>query len=328
MAEQFPPLSAATLAAANVSAHAGAGRSGDAARAAAGGRGSAGRQRRDPNHRRRLPSGGGAGGPAADQRRRGTFYGLSLRGGAPDPRYRTLPVDGRPEAHVLADIAHDYWHIPIRGWWWRTSQPTAVRTPVLPGPRWRAGARPSSRDRHSGPDYAAANHGYLRPRLAGATTPPQWLSFPGCSPVLEQTDGQLGFAGGGAGLWPVTRYRAAAGRAAAPAGYPEGYGPRGKDFISHVTFPPEIRDAATAAGGRPACRGAAGPHPRLKMPVYGRFVANGQFVLLKCNLKRAFLARFMNQLTELRQCAAEQRLIRPIFNKNHLLNTNAPQEQP
>lgn len=23
-----------------------------------------------------------------------------------------MPVDGRPEAHVLADIAHDYWHIP------------------------------------------------------------------------------------------------------------------------------------------------------------------------------------------------------------------------
>ncbi|STR14380.1 protein ydcF [Klebsiella aerogenes] len=59
-----------------------------------------------------------------------------------DPRYRRLPVDGRPEAHVLADIAHDYWHIPIRGWWWRTSQPTAVRTPVLPGPRWRAGGSP------------------------------------------------------------------------------------------------------------------------------------------------------------------------------------------
>ena len=199
MAEQFPPLSAATLAAANQSALAGAGRSGDAARAAAGGRGSAGRQRRDPNHRRRLPSGGGAGGPAADQRRRGTFYGLSLRGGAPGSPLPYVAGGWRPEAHVLADIAHDYWHIPIRGWWWRTSQPTAVRTPVLPGPRWRAGARPSSRDRHSGPDYAAANHGYLRPRLAGATTPPQWLSFPGCSPVLEQTDGQLGFAGGGRG---------------------------------------------------------------------------------------------------------------------------------
>ncbi len=63
-------------------------------------------------------------------------------------------------------------------------------------------------------------------------------------------------AGAGADRWPTgVRGRrsgalaghplpgAAAGRAAAPAGYPEGYGPRGKDFISHVTFPPEILDA-------------------------------------------------------------------------------------
>lgn len=84
MAEQFPPLSAATLAAAN---QVGAWLAQDDLATLpalpqvdvvvlAG-------QRRDPNHRRRLPSGGGAGGPAADQRRCGTFYGLSLRGGAP-----------------------------------------------------------------------------------------------------------------------------------------------------------------------------------------------------------------------------------------------------
>lgn len=78
----------------------------------------------------------------------------------------------------------------------------------------------------------------------GATTPPQWLSFPGCSPVLEQTDGQLGFAGGGAGLWPVTRYLALLlGELPRLQDSPEGYGPRGKDFISHVTFPPAILDA-------------------------------------------------------------------------------------
>ena len=29
-----------------------------------------------------------------------------------DTRYRMLPVAGRPEAHILADIAHDYWQIP------------------------------------------------------------------------------------------------------------------------------------------------------------------------------------------------------------------------
>lgn len=78
----------------------------------------------------------------------------------------------------------------------------------------------------------------------GVTTPPQWLSFPGCSPVLEQTDGQLGFAGGGAGLWPVARYLALLlGELPRLQDTPEGYGPRGKDFISHVTFPPEIIDA-------------------------------------------------------------------------------------
>lgn len=63
-------------------------------------------------------------------------------------------------------------------------------------------------------------------------------------------------AGAGADRWPTgVRGR----RSGALAGHPllglllgelprlqdtpEGYGPRGKDFISHVTFPPEIRDA-------------------------------------------------------------------------------------
>lgn len=78
----------------------------------------------------------------------------------------------------------------------------------------------------------------------GATTPPQWLSFPGCSPQLEQAEGQLGFAGGGTGLWPVARYLGLLlGELPRLQDTPEGYGPRGKDFISHVTFPPEIIDA-------------------------------------------------------------------------------------
>ncbi len=112
MAEQFPPLSAATLAAAN---QVGAWLAQDDLATLPAlpqvDDGGAGRQRRDPDHRRRLPAGGGTGSPAADQRRRGTFYELSLRGGAPGSRYRMLPVVGRPEAHILADIAHDYWHI-------------------------------------------------------------------------------------------------------------------------------------------------------------------------------------------------------------------------
>lgn len=96
----------------------------------------------------------------------------------------------------------------------------------------------------------------------GATTPPQWLSFPGCSPVLEQTDGQLGFAGGGAGLWPVTRYLGLLlGELPRLQDTPEGYGPRGKDFISHVTFPPEIRDAWRQLRRTPSLPGRCRPAP-------------------------------------------------------------------
>ncbi len=162
-----------------------------------------------------------------------------------DPRYRTLPVDGRPEAHVLADIAHDYWHIPHSRLVVEDQSTNCGENARFT--RTTLESRGLAHRRGiviPGPDYAAANHGYLRPRLAGATTPPQWLSFPGCSPVLEQTDGQLGFAGGGAGLWPVTRYLGLLlGELPRLQDTPEGYGPRGKDFISHVTFPPEILDA-------------------------------------------------------------------------------------
>ena len=46
------------------------------------------------------------------------------------------------------------------------------------------------------------------------------------------------------GLWPVARYLGLLlGELPRLQDTPEGYGPRGKDFISHVTFPPEIIDA-------------------------------------------------------------------------------------
>ncbi|STW39025.1 protein ydcF [Klebsiella pneumoniae] len=84
MAEQFPPLSAATLAAAN---QVGAWLAQDDLAAA----------QAVP-----LLISGGV----------GHSTGYLYEAVRQDPRYRTLPVDGRPEAHVLADIAHDYWHIP------------------------------------------------------------------------------------------------------------------------------------------------------------------------------------------------------------------------
>ncbi len=178
---------------------------------------------------------------------------------------------------------------PIRGWWWRTSQPTAVRTPVLPGPRWRAGGSP----------IVAGSS--FRTRLCSGEP---WLPSPAsgrgddAAAVVELS--RL-LAGAGADRWPTgVRGRrsgalaghplpgAAAGRAAAPAGYPEGYGPREK--TSSAMSPSRRRSStpATAAGGRPACRGPAGPHPRLKNARLRQIRRKRAICVIKCNLKRAF----------------------------------------
>ena len=162
-----------------------------------------------------------------------------------DPRYRTLPVAGRPEAHILADIGHDYWHIPRS-----RLVVEAQSTNCGENARFTRNTLESRGIPHrrgiviQDPTMQRRTMATFARVWQGATTPPQWLSFPGCSPVLEQTDGQLGFAGGGTGLWPVTRYLALLlGELPRLQDTPDGYGPRGKDFICHVTFPPEVVDA-------------------------------------------------------------------------------------
>ncbi len=85
-----------------------------------------------------------------------------------DPRYRTLPVDGRPEAHILADIAHDYWHIPhsrlvVEDQSTNCGENARFTRTTLES---RGGNRPSSRDRHSRTRlYGSETAGYLRPRV-------------------------------------------------------------------------------------------------------------------------------------------------------------------
>ncbi len=56
-----------------------------------------------------------------------------------DTRYRMLPVVGRRKRMFWPILLMTTGKFRARGWWWRTSRPTAARTPVLPGPRWRTG---------------------------------------------------------------------------------------------------------------------------------------------------------------------------------------------
>ena len=124
-----------------------------------------------------------------------------------DPRYRMLPVVGRPEAHILADIAHDYWHIPRSRLVVEDQSTNCGENARFTRATLENGGIPHRRGIViQDPTMQRRTMATFARVWQGATTPPQWLSFPGCSPQLEQAEGQLGFAGGGTGLWPVARY--------------------------------------------------------------------------------------------------------------------------
>jgi hypothetical protein len=78
----------------------------------------------------------------------------------------------------------------------------------------------------------------------GEAAMPQWYSMPGCAPLLGNTANGLAFCGDSAGLWPVGRYLSLIlGELPRLLDAPQGYGPRGKDFIVHVDIPAQILDA-------------------------------------------------------------------------------------
>ncbi|WBW59163.1 YdcF family protein [Klebsiella electrica] len=162
-----------------------------------------------------------------------------------DPRYRSVPVDGRPEAHILADIAHLFWHIPRDkivvedrstncGENARFTRERLAATGLAP----RAGVvlQDPTMQRRTMATFARV--------WQGEAAMPQWYSMPGCAPLLGNTANGLAFCGDSAGLWPVGRYLSLIlGELPRLLDAPQGYGPRGKDFIVHVDIPAQILDA-------------------------------------------------------------------------------------
>lgn len=162
-----------------------------------------------------------------------------------EPRYRSLPVDGRPEAHILADIAHRFWHIPRDrivvedrstncGENARFTREMLAATGIAP----RAGVvfQDPTMQRRTMATFARV--------WQDETVAPQWYSTPGCAPLLGNTANGLAFRGDAAGLWPVGRYLSLIlGELPRLLDAPQGYGPRGKDFIVHVDIPARILEA-------------------------------------------------------------------------------------
>lgn len=161
------------------------------------------------------------------------------------PRYNTIPTTGRAEAAVLADIARKFWQIPqerilvedrstncgenarFSREMMRHHYPGAQRVLVVQDPTMQ---------RRTMATFARV----CRDEAAG----PQWISHPGVTPVVENSNHGLVFPGGSDGLWPVERYLSLVlGELPRLRDDLGGYGPAGRDFIDHVEIPEDVERA-------------------------------------------------------------------------------------
>lgn len=164
---------------------------------------------------------------------------------AKHPRYNRLPTTGRPEAAILADIAREFWNIP-------------AENIVIEDQSSNCGENARfSREliRHRGlndarmlvvqdPTMQRRTMATFARVFRDEPASPAWLSHPGLTPVLQNSDDGLAFVGSGEGLWPVERYLSLVlGELPRLRDDVNGYGPAGRDFINHVDIPAEVEDA-------------------------------------------------------------------------------------
>ncbi|WP_297716308.1 YdcF family protein [uncultured Citrobacter sp.] len=164
---------------------------------------------------------------------------------AQHPRYNTLRTAGRAEAAILADIAHQFWNIPGETIWvedqstncgenarfscalLRQATQTMETVIVVQDPTMQRRTM-ATFERVTRDDPQA----------------PRWLSFPGFVPALTLQGDGVDFAPTAEGLWSVDRYLSLiTGELPRLRDDETGYGPRGRDFITHVDIPPTVEQA-------------------------------------------------------------------------------------
>ena len=139
---------------------------------------------------------------------------------AQHPHYNTIRTTGRAEATILADIAHQFWHISHEKIWIEDQS-----TNCGENARFSIALLNQAVERMTGDNPDA----------------PRWLSYPGFVPQLGNNADSVIFVNPLQGLWPVERYLSLlTGELPRLRDDSDGYGPRGRDFIVHVDFPAEV----------------------------------------------------------------------------------------
>lgn len=160
-------------------------------------------------------------------------------------RYNALPTTGRSEAAILADIARQFWAIPADKIWvedrsTNCGENARFSWAMLRHHGLNAGRVLVVQD----PTMQRRTMATFARECRDEAVSPVWISYPGVTPVLQNSEDGLAFTGDNEGFWPVERYLSLVlGELPRLRDDINGYGPAGRDFIAHVTFPEEV-DAA------------------------------------------------------------------------------------
>ena len=164
------------------------------------------------------------------------------------PRYHTVPVTGRAEASILADIARALWQIPEAQLWVEDQSTNCGENARFSWNMLKQHQRVTGRVLVvQDPTMQRRTMATFARVCRDEPVSPQWISHPGFTPTLQNGKEGVEFSAGNSGLWPVDRYISLV-LGELPRLYDDvnGYGPAGRDFIAHVEFP----EAVIAAWGQ------------------------------------------------------------------------------
>lgn len=161
------------------------------------------------------------------------------------PRYHSIRTTGRAEATILADIAHQFWNIP------RERMRVESKSTNCGENAKFTRAMMEETGIHCQEGIVVQDPTMQRRTMAtfarvwqDCASAPVWKSYPGLTPVLRNGEQGACFSGDSNGLWPVERYLSLiVGELPRLRDDEQGYGPRGKGFISHVDIPADVEDA-------------------------------------------------------------------------------------
>lgn len=164
---------------------------------------------------------------------------------AAHPRYNVLPTTGRAEAAILKDIATTFWKIPA-------DKVITEEKSTNCGENARFAKQVMSEHALAPLRVILVQDPTMQRRTAATferlwqeeARQPQWRSWPGFKPVLASDERATRFIADEIGLWPVARYISLIlGELPRIRNDAQGYGPKGRDFITHVEIPAQVTQA-------------------------------------------------------------------------------------